>query len=224
MGGATKSFKKIASGDISGVADLGLQTVSGGQLSTNGFKDGELGKVKGLNNLFSGKKKKYSKDALADSVNKAGAMGLDNLMGGANELNKVYANPQETITNQIGLENKLLRGASDDAMRRTRQLMAQRGMGSSSIGLGQEVNINRDAADKMAMNSASGMERLMNLNKDRMNMGNTLLAPKYAQGPMQMNTIKKREGGITGEGGLLQMAAPFAGAVGSYYGAKGNGG
>jgi len=174
----------------------------------------------GLGRIFNGKEQKYKADASAGGINDLGSQGINQINAGASELNKLYNNPNETVNNQIGIENKLMRGASEDATRRTRDLIAQRGMGGSSIGLGQEVNQNKMLSDKLAMNNASGMERLKALSQERINLGNTLLAPKLSQGPIQMTDIKKRRGGLTGEGGLLDTAAPFAGAAATAY-AKG---
>lgn len=166
--------------------------------------------------LLKGKEKTYKADPLAKGINGAANDGLNIMSAGANSLNnQFYKEPNKYIDNQIGMENRLLRNASDDASRRTRQLISQRGMQNSSIGLGQEVNQNRTLSDKLALNNASGMERLRGLLNDQMKTGSQLMAPKLGQGPMQMNDIKQRSGG------LASLAGAAAGAyVGGPAGAQ----
>lgn len=169
----------------------------------------------GFTDFFKGKEKTYKRDGLADGINDAGKSGLGMLTSGANALNeKIYQKPEGYIDNQIGMENNLLRTASQDATNRTRQLIAQRGIGNSSIGLGQQVNQERDLNQKLAMNSASGMERLRGLLNDQMQTGNQLMAPKMAQGPVQMADVKKRSGGMAAlvGAGLGYAAGGSAGA------------
>jgi hypothetical protein len=175
-----------------------------------------------LSDLIHGKEKTYKADPLAGDLNSAAKSGMGMLSGGANSLNeKFYKNPDNYIDNQIGMENNLLRNASQDATRRTRQLIAQRGMGSSSIGLGQEVNQARGLNERLAMNNASGMERLRGLLGDQMKTGQQLMAPRMAQGPVQMNDITARSGGYgqligagLGAAGMM-MGGPAGGAAAS---------
>jgi hypothetical protein len=163
-----------------------------------------------FDSFLKGKEKTYKADPLAKDFNSSAQSGMGMLNAGANSLNeKFYKNPDNYIDNQIGMENNLLRNAAQDATRRTRQLIAQRGMGSSSIGLGQEVNQSRNLNEKLAMNNASGMERLRGLLGDQMKTGQQLMAPKMAQGPIQMQDLKQRSGG---------MASLLGAAAGGYFG------
>lgn len=73
-----------------------------------------------LNDIINGKEKKYTADPLASDINNAGKSGLGYLNNGANKLNDIYnQDPSQIVNNQIGIENKLIRGTSDDAARRT---------------------------------------------------------------------------------------------------------
>jgi hypothetical protein len=217
MGKSIKKATKLVKNPIAAIGGGALVGGGGGAL-TGGLTSALTG---GMNGLFSEKTKKYKKDPLAAGINNLGKMGVASLAAGGMELDKIYSNPDKTISNQIGIENKLMRGASEDAARRARDLIAQRGMGASSIGLGQEINLGKQLNDKLAMNNASKMNRLIDINKERLNLGNTLLAPKLGQGPLQMKTIKQRTGGITGQGGLLDRITPFAGAIGKAFGSMG---
>lgn len=163
-----------------------------------------------LSDIVNGKEKKYKADPLAVDINAAGKSGLSMLQSGANELNEqIYSNPNSYVNNQIDVENKLLRSATDDATRRTRQMIAQRGMGSSSIGLGQEMNQARTLNDRLALNNASGMERLKGVLNDKMQTGNQLYGIKAGQG-IQMQDQTQRVGGY---GQLLAAGISAGGAM-----------
>jgi hypothetical protein len=138
------------------------------------------------------------------------------LTSGADNLNKnIYSNGQNFVDNQIGRENNMLRSASDDATRRTRQLIAQRGMGTSSLGLGQEINQEQNLNEKIALNKSTGLERLRGLYNDQMQTGSQLYNVKAQQGPVQMQDQTARSGGYG------QLIAAGIGAAGSYMGAGG---
>lgn len=170
-----------------------------------------------LNDIVNGKEKKIKADPLAGDINSAAKSGIGYLTSGASKLNDVYnQDPNQYINNQISMENKLIRGASDDAAKRTAALMAQRGMGSSSIGLGQEVNAAKQLNDKIAMNNASGIDRLRGLQienaQGQINAGNSLFNLKQAQGPVQMTDTTYRTGGY---GQLIGGALSAGGTLGA---------
>ena len=188
--------------------------------------------------FLKGKKKTYRADALADDINGLAGKGLNDFIApGAQQLNEVYSkDPAQLVNNQIGMENKLMRGASNDAMMKTRQLLAQRGLQNSSVGLQVENNSNRALSDKLAMNNAGGMERLRDQQienaQGRMQVGSNLFGLKTAQGPIQMNTVKRRVGGMgqllgtlagAGAGAAMggpqgaQVGAQLGGSLGGYY-------
>lgn len=173
-----------------------------------------------INDTLNGKEKKIKADALAPMINESGKQGLSSLMSGGAKLNEVYnQDPTQVVNTQIGIENKLARGAADDATRRTHDLVAQRGIGGSSIGLGQEVNQQKTFMDKLALNRASGFSRLRDMQIENgqglVNTGNALFAPKSSQGPIQMTDTKYRTGGY---GQLIAQGAQ-AGAT-AYAGYK----
>lgn len=166
-----------------------------------------------ISDVVFGKEKKYKADALAGDINASAKTGFGYLNAGGAQLNKVYSqDPTDVITAQVGMENKMMRGATDDAVRRTRQLITQRGLGSSSIGLGQEINQAKQLNDKLAMNNASGISRLRDMSIENgqglMNAGNAMAAPKMSQG-VQMQDQKQRTGGY----GELIVGAAKAGAA-----------
>lgn len=164
----------------------------------------------GLGDLLGGKEKTIKKDPLADDINSSGKQGLSMLKSGAAGLNKFfYSNPQDSVNAQIDSENKMLRSSSQDAIRKTRDMVAQRGMGNSSIGLGEEINQGRVLSDKLALNKATGLDRIRSLLNEQMNTGSQLFNVKSSQGPIQMQDVKYKTGGI----------APLLGAgVGGYLG------
>lgn len=167
----------------------------------------------GLGDLLGGKKTTIKADPLAKDINALGKQGIGYMSSAANNLNeKIYNQGDNYVENQIALENNAIRGAAQDAQRRTKQLIAQRGMGMSSIGLGTEVNQAKQLNEKLALNKASGMERLRGLYGDQINMGNQLFGVKSSQGPIQMTNTTYRTGGIAGLIGA---------GVGAYYGGAG---
>lgn len=172
-----------------------------------------------LNDIVNGSEKKIKADPLAKDVNATAKTGLGYLTSGGARLNDIYnQDPSQVVNSQIGIENKLMRGAADDATRRTHSLLAQRGMGNSSIGLGQEINQRKSLNDQLALNNASGFARIRDMGiqnaQGQMNTGGALYAPKAGQGPMQMTDTTYRTGGY----GQLMGAA--IGAAGAAYGKK----
>lgn len=179
-----------------------------------------------LSGMWEGKKQTYSADPTAGTINDLADKGLRKLITpGMINLRGVYGeDPTAIVDGQIGMENKLMTGAAEDARRQTQSLVAQRGMSDSSVGLGTEINQGRQLSDKLALNNASSLGRIRDMKiangEGQMQTGSNLFGLKTAQGPIQMRSISQRVGGITGQGGLLDKAAPFAGAAAQAY-AKG---
>jgi hypothetical protein len=174
-------------------------------------------------NLLKGKEQVNRKDALANDINASAKTGMGYMNSGASSLNALYnEDPSQIVNSQIGMENKLARGAADDATRRTQQLIAQRGMGTSSIGLGQEVNNRKNLMDRLSMNTASGISRLRDMRlsnaQGQMNVGQALYGLKTQQGPIQMQTTKYRTGGLAGLAGAA-IGGYMGGAQGAQVGA-----
>jgi hypothetical protein len=170
-----------------------------------------------LNDIVNGKEKKIKADPLAGDINAAAKTGIGYLNSAATKLNNIYSqDPNDLVHSQIDVENKLMRGATDDAAKRTRSLLAQRGMGSSSIGLGQEVNAAKQLNDKLALNNGSYLQRLRDMQignaQGQMQAGQGLFGLKQAQGPIQMTDTTYRTGGY---GQLLGAGLTAAGTLGA---------
>lgn len=163
-----------------------------------------------LNDLVNGKEKTIKADPLAKDINAAGKSGVGMMNTAGAGLNKLYGNADSFVNNQIDVENNAIRSAAQDAQRRTRQLISQRGMGMSSIGLGSEVNQAKQLNEKLALNNASGLDRLRGVLGDQMNTGAQLFGVKSAQGPVQMTNTTYRSGGY---GQLIGAGMQAAGAA-----------
>lgn len=164
----------------------------------------------GLGDLLGGKAKTYKADALAKDINAAGKLGINSMTNTFNQLNdKIYNNPENFVENQIGIENKMLRGSSEDASRGLKSMIAARGMGNSSVGIGEQLRLDKTLNDRIALNNASSGSRLKDLLAEKMNLGQTMFGVKTSQGPIQMQDIKQKQGGL----------APLVGAgLGAYFG------
>lgn len=176
-----------------------------------------------VNDFLKGKEKKIKKDPLANTINAYAKTGMGYMNDAASDLNALYnEDPTQLVNSQIGMENKLARGAADDASRRTSQLIAQRGLGNSSIGLGQEINNRKNLMDRLSMNTASGTSRIRDMRlqnaEGRMNVGQGLFNLKASQGPIRMESTKYRSGGLAGLVGA-GVGGYFGGAQGAQVGA-----
>lgn len=206
-------FKKIFKNPVKSIIGGGIGSALLGPVGMGiGAIVGGSGGLDSAGDFLKGKKKKYSADELADDINAAGKAGIDGMRAGGASLDQIYQDdPTNRINNQIGMENKFLRGSSEDTLRNMRSTIAQRGLQNSSVGLVAENNANRVLSDKLAMNNASGLERIRDANinnaQGRMNVGANLFGVKTQQGPIQMQTIKKREGGLAGMIGMVGGAA-----------------
>jgi hypothetical protein len=155
-----------------------------------------------ISDVVHGKEKTIQADPLAGAINSAGRSGLSYLQSGGTRLNQIYKqSPTQLVKTQIGLENAVARDAAEDATRRTRSLIAQRGMGNSSIGLGQEVNQKRSLMERLGLNNASEVGRIRDASienaQGQMSAGQALLAPKFnaASSGLQMTPTTYRTGG-----------------------------
>lgn len=114
---------------------------------------------------------------------------------------------------QVSREQNAALQSGEDTKRQMRDMIARRGMGNSSIGLGQMNAINKDTSDKVAGIGATLNERMRN---DKLNNISTLMS--YTQPGMALNVERsvqqKKKGGLGGIGTVL------GGAAGAYYGAK----
>lgn len=146
--------------------------------------------------ILTGKEKKIKADPLAGDINAAGKSGLAMINGAGNGFNRFYENANSYVENQIDMENDNYRKASAISQQANSQLVNNRGMGMSSLGLSSEINQQRDLNEKLALNKASGMERLKGVYNEKLQTGQNLFNLKAAQGPIQMTTTKYRTGGL----------------------------
>lgn len=159
----------------------------------------------GASDLLLGKKQPNVKDHY---------MPLDPLQKKA--LNK-YGSYLDKDTDQIaehtlGLQENLARTNAGDLERKATGLVAQRGLGNSSVGLNAIINSTRGLNDKIMeiRSSAPGLKHSMdldNLNAASSGIGNILNNRTFVQGTPSAG----RQGGL---------AAPLIGAAATYYGAK----
>lgn len=172
-----------------------------------------------LGSLF-GKEKKLKKDPLADSVNNLGKQGLSTLTDASRQLNdSFYDDPSNYARTQVDIENNAIRRASQDAEKRTQQLLSQRGMGNSSIGLGQQINQRQSLNERLGLNNASVLDRTKGLLNEKLQMGQNLFNVKASQGPMRMEDVsyKTDDSGMKIlSGGLSLLGA----GLGNYFGSK----
>jgi hypothetical protein len=173
----------------------------------------------GITDFLKGDEVTYKRDSLMPILNREAATGMKHFIkkGAMNLNNMFYGRAPDFAKEQIGLENKLLRESTNDAVRKTRDLMAARGMGNSSIGMGAEINAQRNLNDKIALNNASAGNRVMDLYKERIGIGERLMAPKLGT-QFRTETTKTRQGGmasLVGAGlGYLATGSPEGAKVG----------
>lgn len=113
--------------------------------------------------------------------------------------------------NSLALQENLARTNAGDLERKATGLVAQRGLGNSSVGLNAIINSTRGLNDKIMeiRSSAPGLKHslaLENLNAASGGIGNILNSRAFVQGQ-----AGGRQGGL---------AAPLIGAAGTYFGAK----
>jgi hypothetical protein len=222
MGGMTKSVKKIGQGNLMGVADLGIQGLTAGQVNTNGFKDGELagvakdlGGMLGLNDEKGQDSKYIDLDPGLKRVTDSARLGQESAIGKYKDL--MGQNTNQIAENEIaGMENQA-RTMSGDVQRKATDLVSQRGLGNSSVGLNAIINSTRGLNDQIGGIRAKlpGLQRglaMENLNTSTQGL-NSILGAQGAQRAYQQGTEGTK-------GSLLPLLGMGAQAAGSYYGAK----
>jgi hypothetical protein len=164
----------------------------------------------GLKSLIKGKKVVDYADDVAGDIKGLRRSGVDlqktaiQAMGGTDVGQMARA--------EAARESDLIRGAGEDAAQKTNQLISQRGLGNSSIGLGQQVQNTRQTANAINANNADMGNRIRRIANENVALGSNLIAQA---GPLRLNTTKRREGGL---GGALGTA--IGAAVGGPAGAK----
>ncbi len=198
----TDSVKKIGKNplDVRAYGDLGLATVTAGQVDTHGVNG-----MDSFEDVMYGKKTKTDSDAVADMV-KAGQM------KGISELNKTLDTDATAIVNtQAEQAKEGIVATAADARRNAQRTIAQRGLAGSSLGLAQNRTIDENAGNEIANVNANlpGQIRDQALKDASVRISQGGLG---AANPIQWNAETDRGGG------LLDTAAKIAPLVGSYYG------
>jgi Fe-S cluster assembly iron-binding protein IscA len=167
-----------------------------------------------------GKKTVIKNDPFAGKLNKLADGGYATAKSGIRDQQQFYNNTtaDDYANNQIGLENKLATTASEDAQRRTRDLMAARGLGNTSIGLGVENNGFKALADKVAMNNATANDKKLDFIGNKIQAGFSPINMRVAAGgPIQMRDISMR--GQNGFGQLMDTAQGLGNIYAAFKGA-----
>jgi hypothetical protein len=166
----------------------------------------------GLTDLFLGKKSKP--DAITKDMRAAQTQGVNASKQGFGELNAALDNNNaESVVKQSAFqEQRSVLTAAQDARRKAQQMMAQRGLQGSSLGLAANRSIENDASEKVASINAQvpNAIRALQINdaQTRMNAGNGLF--NQLGGTQGMNFNSSRSGGVLG---IASSLAPLAGTV-----------
>lgn len=203
----TSTLKGIAKNptNFRNYADLGAQSLTFGQVDTKGVNG--LG---GFDDILLGKKSKdINPDAIANQIR-------DTQSRGIGELNAALDTPSaDIVREQVTRQKTGILSSAQDARRNAQKLIAQRGLGGSSIGLGLNRSIDQQAGKDIATVDAQmpGQIRDQQIKDSitRIGVGNV------NQSGMNFNTIEgQRSGGIMG---IASALAPAAGTViGGMYG------
>lgn len=160
------------------------------------------------------KTKTYKADPRAAQVKRLGGIGLDMQEGALKQL----GDTKGLASAEIAQRERGARATGEDQAMKARQMVAQRGLGGSSIGLALESGANRRASENIENIRAQrgAMERGF--------AQESLAAGRGAfqqMGPIRMNKLKVKQQGLGGK--LLGAAGTAAGAMltgGSPMGAK----
>lgn len=205
-----KKLGKVGRIAAAGVTFGTSELVGAGKKIEGGLsKDGLFGKKETTGGFASQTAQQLELDRLALSQAKESGeirtMGLARLRGETKE------DAGQIARAQVARAQTGERASADDARRRLQSLVARRGLQGSSIGLGQEVGLQRSSAQRIAALQASTPERER---AERQAQTGRLLAaggsPQRFRGPQFLGPKKtQRTGGL----------APLIGAgVGAYFG------
>lgn len=169
----------------------------------------------------------FNKDLMFGKEEKAGMIGQDQeLLKRRNkglhrqdvlyrQINRLNKESPDFLRGQVAREQEAIGASAEDAKRRMQQMMAQRGLGNSSIGLGQTLNIDREAARKKALIGASLGERERNLRLQGIQNLMSANSPMLGLNPGGMYNPGGRKGGLAGIAG-----AAIGGSMGGVGGAQ----
>jgi len=120
----------------------------------------------------------------------------------------------DIVSNQIASEKRGVTGGVQDTIRRIQDLRAQRGLGTSSVGLGQITGAQRQATEKLGMIEGTRAQRLRDLRRqqaqDLLGASGNVLGSRGAA--LTQSTI-------TNQGMLPAITAAIGGAFGGPAGA-----
>lgn len=123
-------------------------------------------------------------------------------------------NPEALANLQVNQAEKMIRSGAEDQERNAATMIAQRGLGKSSVGINALLGARRDLNDRILANRATApqvQQQFENLKLDRLGALsggiNNILGTRFYTQP--------EAGGIRG-GGLLGLGLGAAGAYGAY--------
>lgn len=196
MGGSVKKLGK----SVGGLAGKVVDPLNMSKGAVGGALGGDM---KGISNLLFGKEVK---------AQKSGFMPLDQTqvkaLGGYNKL--LDQDMKGFADQQIAASERGIRQGGEDATRQAQQMVAQRGLGNSSVGLNAILNQKRDMANQIGANRA----RLPGLQYD-MNLANLNSATKGIQDILGSRMYQNGTPGGQRSGGI---AGILGGAVGAKFG------
>lgn len=162
-----------------------------------------------------------AKDLLFGKNQKAGMVGQDKVLAThrrkavrrytkqMEDYIQASKNPAQFERGEMLREQRAIGQGAEDSKRKLQEMMARRGMGGSSIGIGQALNIDRDVAEKKALLGAglARRKREAELNRIKTIMG------------MQQLPMGLTPGGTYQQGGRQGgIASAIGAAAGGYYG------
>lgn len=207
-------FKKIAGGAI-GSALGGIAMGPAGSLLGGAFG---ASNSDGLTDLLMGKKQgSFKADQIAGQIRGAQAQGIATAQKGLGELNSAIdaGGGAALMRKQLADTQTGIVSSAEDARRRAQQLMAQRGLAGSSLGLSADRSITQEAGKQNAAAVAAlpGAIRNQAIQDAQMRMsgGQGLFAGLGGGSGIRFhNEAGQRSGGILGVAGAL---APVAGTA-----------
>ena len=204
--GLFSKVKKSLSGitknpfDLKNYADIGLQSISFGQIDTDGING-----MGSFNDALLGKKAKDIKpDDIANQIRATQSKGIS-------ELNAALDTPSENIVKeQMDRQKKGVIAGVLDQRRAAQRSMARSGLSGSSLGVTADKTIARDATNSLAAIDAAtpGAIRNQKISDATTRIG----AGNVNQNGMNFHTIEgQRSGGLLG---IASQLAPIAGTIG----------
>jgi hypothetical protein len=216
MGKAVNVATNIATAGTVGFGDNGFKTgvITGAvDKATGGNIDKAAGKIQGgLVNTLLGKKDPGTSDEVIDLADPTGRKFQSQAIGQYGDF--LNQDTSQMAANQIQAQNNQIRQNAEDGTRQAQQLVAQRGLGNSSVGLNAILNQQSGVADKIGASNASqiGLENQMkqqNLNFATSGINQIL----NEQG--QSKLFKQGQASKGRQGGLMPL---IGGAAGAYFG------